>query len=136
FARLAPMGAAALLDALDQLDTLVARAQDPARASHAPMLTKADGAIDFAAPAAEVAARIRGVDPWPGAIAALRGQTIKLYGADATAGEGAPGSVLRVDAAGAIVACGQGAVAIAELQAPGRKRMSAAAFAVGRGIAV
>src|SRR5262245_17448471 len=53
FARLAPMGAEALIEAIDRLDTLVARPQDHARASHAPMLDKKDGAIDFARPGAE-----------------------------------------------------------------------------------
>jgi methionyl-tRNA formyltransferase len=142
FARLAPMGAAALLEAIDGLAAgrLVATAQDHARASHAPMLGKGDGAIDFTAPAPEVAARIRGVDPWPGAVAALRGQVVKLFGAEAIASpEGAaapPGTVLAADGKhGVVVACGDGAVAIAELQAPGRKRLSAAQFAQGRGIA-
>jgi methionyl-tRNA formyltransferase len=140
-ARLAPIGAAALLEALEGLaaGTLAPVPQDHARATHAPMLTKADGAIDFAQPAAAVAARIRGVDPWPGAYAQLRGETVKLFRARAE-GEGvapaAPGTVVAIDAAGAHVACGGGAVAIRELQAPGRKRLTAAQFAAGRGIAI
>jgi methionyl-tRNA formyltransferase len=144
FARLAPMGAQALLEAIDGLaaGTLTARPQDHAHASHAPMLSKADGAIDFTQGAAAVAARIRGVDPWPGAVAQLRGETIKLFGAEAieAGAEAAPGTVLAIDPAprGAIVACGpDGAerVAIAELQAPARKRLTAAQFAQGRGVA-
>src|SRR5688572_8241334 len=59
-ARLAPIGAAALLEAIAQLaaGTATPVPQDDARASHAPMLTKSDGAIDFAAPAPAIAARI------------------------------------------------------------------------------
>src|SRR6185295_6370791 len=97
-ARLAPVGAAALLDALAQLaaGTAVAVAQDDARATHAPMLTKADGAIDFDAPAHAVAARIRGVDPWPGAQAVLRGKVVKLFRARPGVGQGAPGTVLAI----------------------------------------
>jgi methionyl-tRNA formyltransferase len=139
-ARLAPIGAAALLEAIDGLaaGTLPPVAQDHARASHAPMLTKADGAIDFARPARAVAARIRGVDPWPGAHAGLRGGTVKLFRAVAEEGGGAapPGTVTAIDAAGAHVACGEGGVVIRELQAAGRKRLTAAQFAAGRGIAV
>ena len=150
-ARLAPIGADALLAALDEIAAGTARpvAQDPARATHAPMLDKADGAIDFARPAAEVAARIRGVDPWPGAQAVLRGQPVKLFRARADAqraphaGAGAgpaalaePGTVLAIDAGGGRIACGDGAVAIAEIQSPGRKRMTIQQFAAGRGIAV
>src|SRR5512143_2256805 len=65
-ARLAPIGAQALLEVLAQPAWQPA-VQDHSRATHARMLTKADGAIDFSQPAPAVAARIRGVDPWPGA---------------------------------------------------------------------
>jgi methionyl-tRNA formyltransferase len=139
-ARLAPIGAEALLDALAGIaaGTLVPVAQDHARATHAAMLSKTDGAIDFAQPARAVAARIRGVDPWPGAQATLRGQTVKLFRARATSSErgGATGTVLAVDGEGAHVAAGDGVVVIREIQAPGRKRMTAQQFAAGRGIAV
>lgn len=138
-ARLAPIGAAALLEAIEGLAAGALRPapQDHARATHAPMLTKADGAIDFAGPAGAVAARIRGVDPWPGAHAVLRGQPVKLFRARAgDAGPPAPpGTVIAIDAAGARIACGAGSVVIRELQAAGRKRLTAAQFAAGRGIA-
>jgi methionyl-tRNA formyltransferase len=139
-ARLAPIGAAALIEAIAAIEAGTARAvaQDQARASHAPMLAKTDGVIDFAQPAAAVAARIRGVDPWPGAQAVLRGQIVKLFRgrtAPAPAG-GPPGTVVAIDAGGVHVAAGGGAVVIRELQAAGRKRMAAAQFAAGRGIAV
>src|SRR6185503_6931141 len=64
-ARLAPIGAEALLEAIAALaaGTAIATPQDHARATHARMLTKADGAIDFTQSAPMVAARIRGVDP-------------------------------------------------------------------------
>lgn len=142
--RLAPIGAQALLEVIAAMADGTARAvaQDHARASHAPMLAKADGAIDFAQPAARVAARIRGVDPWPGAQAVLRGQPVKLFRARAAAARAAPaqpaaaGTVLAIDGDGVRIACGDGAVVIRELQAAGRKRMTAAQFAAGRGIAV
>jgi len=134
--RLAPLGAAALIEALAHLDALVPRPQDHAAATHAPMLEKADGAIDFIGPAAVVAARIRGMDPWPGAYATHREQPLKLFRARAVAGGDAPGAVIAIDATGITVACGDGAVAIRDVQAAGRKRMAAAQFAAGRGIAV
>jgi methionyl-tRNA formyltransferase len=137
--RLAPIGAQALLDAIAAIaaGSAHAVAQGHAGASYAPMLVKADGAIDFGQPAAAVAARIRGVDPWPGAQAILRGQIVKLFRARPAPGPtAAPGTVLAISAAGAQVACGDGAVVIRELQVAGRKRMAAAQFAAGRGIAV
>jgi methionyl-tRNA formyltransferase len=137
-ARLAPIGATALVDALSRLDELKPVPQDHAEATHARMLTKADGAIDFVQAPDLVAARIRGVDPWPGARAMLRGEAVKLFRArmtDGTAGR-APGTVIAIDARGAHVSCRGGVVAIRDLQAPGRKRMAAAQFAAGRGIEV
>ena len=138
-ARLAPIGAQALVEVIAQLAAGAAHAtaQDGARASHAPMLAKRDGAIDFAQPAAAVAARIRGVDPWPGAQAVLRGQIVKLFRARAVAhAPAAPGTVVAIEPDGVRIAAGEGAVVIRELQAAGRKRMAAAQFAAGRGIAV
>jgi methionyl-tRNA formyltransferase len=137
-ARLAPIGAIALVEALAKLGELTPKPQDHAEASHARMLAKADGAIDFGLAPDLVAARIRGVDPWPGARAMLRGETIKLFRArmtDGTAGR-LPGTVIAIDARGAHVSCKGGVIAIRELQAPGRKRMTAQQFAAGRGIEV
>ncbi|NVB78378.1 MAG: methionyl-tRNA formyltransferase [Kofleriaceae bacterium] len=139
-ARLAPLGAEALLHALDELAAgrAVATPQDHSRATHARMLTKADGAIDFTQPAAAVASRIRGVDPWPGAQTLLRGQVAKLFRArpsDKASGT-RPGTVLAIDDAGVHVACGTGSVLIREIQPPNRKRMPALQLANGRGIAV
>jgi methionyl-tRNA formyltransferase len=152
--RLAPIGAAALLEAITDLEAGRATpvAQDHALATHAAMLEKSHGAIDFTQPAATVASRIRGVDPWPGAQATLRGQGVKLFRAIATPGTApgtaisgtpapggttAPGTVVAIDAGGAHVACGDGGVVvIREIQAAGRKRMAAQAFAAGRGITV
>ncbi|HET9992268.1 MAG TPA: methionyl-tRNA formyltransferase [Kofleriaceae bacterium] len=139
-ARLAPIGAAALLETLPQITSGTAHPvpQDHARATHAKMLDKTDGAIDWTQPARAIAARIRGVDPWPGAYATLRGQPLKLFRAvvtDRTAAGGL-GSVLAIDKAGLHVSCTGGVVAIREVQAAGKKRMPAAAFAAGRAVAV
>jgi methionyl-tRNA formyltransferase len=143
FARLAPLGAALLLDVVDAIaaGTAVATAQDHALATHAAMLEKADGGVDFARPAALVSAHIRGVDPWPGAIAIHRDQPLKLFRAraalGAAAGRGAaPGTVVDIDGPGLLVATADGAVWIGEVQPPGKKRMAPQALASGRGIAV
>ena len=135
FERLAPLGAEALVEALAQLDTLTPRPQQ-GEATHARMLEKPDGAIDFRRTAGEVAARIRGVDPWPGAVAQLHGQPLKLFRARALEGRGAPGTVIAIDAAGLHVACGDGAVVIGEIQAAGGKRMAPQQAAAGRKIAI
>jgi methionyl-tRNA formyltransferase len=141
-ARLAPIGAVALLEVIASLaaGTAHATSQDHAAASHARMLEKTDGAIDFAGSALAIASRIRGVDPWPGAYATLRGQPVKLFRASvasAPADVAARGTVMAVDRDGVHVCCGDGGVVvIAEVQAAGRKRMTASQFASGRGIAI
>jgi len=146
-ARLAPIGAAAMLEVVAAIAAGTARAvaQDPALATHARPLDKTDGAIDFSRPAVEVASRIRGVDPWPGAHALVRGNLVKLFRARVTPRPAAaasqltaevPGTVFHIDGTGMYVACGDGAVVIRDLQLPGRKRLAAAQVAAGRGVAV
>lgn len=144
-ARLAPLGAEAALEAIDQLAAGTARAtpQDEALATYAPQLRKVDGAIDFAQPAALVAARIRGVDPWPGAQASIIGkahpeaQLVKLFRAVPVAGFAArdPGTIVEITDEGALIACGIGTICVREIQIAGRKRMTAKQLAAGRGIA-
>ncbi|MEM9488942.1 MAG: methionyl-tRNA formyltransferase, partial [Myxococcota bacterium] len=91
--KLAPVGAQAMLEALAGLEagTLAARPQDHERSSHAPMLSKEDGRVDWNQGADPVRNRIRGVDPWPGAFAMLDGERIKLFAASAAEGAGQPG---------------------------------------------
>jgi methionyl-tRNA formyltransferase len=139
-ARLAPIGAAALLETIAVIEKGGTQPvpQDHALATHARMLEKSDGAIDFTQEASLVAARIRGVDPWPGAYALLRDQPIKLFRAQVTDGTaaGGVGTVVAIDKAGLHVTCHGGVIAIREVQAAGKKRMAAQAFAAGRGVAI
>jgi methionyl-tRNA formyltransferase len=138
FARLATIGAELLVDTIPSLaaGTAVERTQDHGAATLAPMLKKEDGWLDFAQPARLVSARARGVDPWPGAYALLDAEPIKLFRPRLVAGAGAPGEVLGSTADGLAIACGDGAIAFAELQLPGRKRLPAAAVLAGRPIPV
>src|SRR5919197_6120215 len=103
------------------------------------MLSKSHGQVDWSLTAREVRDLVRGADPWPGAATTFRGEALKLYGATTPevdgeqAEQGGPGHILALDLQGIVVACGAGAVRIAELQAPGGRRMPAAALARGRG---
>ena len=77
--------------------------------------------------------RSRGVDPWPGAATDIKGERIKLFGFALVDGQqGAPGELLGLQNESLVVACGEGAISIAELQAPGKKRCPAKAFLAGR----
>ena len=137
--RLAGVGAALLRDTLPAIagGSVVLAAQDDAAATLAPPLAKSDGRLRFDAPARVVSAQARGVDPWPGATALLDGEPMKLFAPrviDAARG-GRPGEVLGLRAEGLAIACADGAVAFAELQLPGRRRMPAAAVLTGHAIA-
>ena len=135
-ARLAEMGAALLVDTIARIaeGSAAVIPQDHSQATLAPMLKKEDGWLDFSAPAREVSARARGVDPWPGPMAALDGEPIKLFAPRVVPLQGTPGVVLSAGADGLVVACGRDAVAFGELQLPGRKRLPAAAVLAGRPI--
>ena len=135
-ARIAPLGARLMVDALARLaaGTMVTEAQDGARATLAPILKKDDGRIDWGKLAPKVKDHVRGMDPWPGAFTTVDGEVLKLWRARIAEGSGAPGAVLALDRDGLTVACGGGAVVFTEGQLPGRKRMTMAALAQGRGI--
>ena len=136
--RLAAVGAEALVESLAAIEagTAVEEPQDDARASYAPMLEKTHGHIDWTRTAEQIRNLVRGVDPWPGATSTLGGEPLKLFGAGRAEGQGEPGTVLAIAADGAVIAAGDGAVRIAELQAPGKRRMGAAELARGRKLAV
>jgi methionyl-tRNA formyltransferase len=139
FGRLAVLGAEALVEAVEGLErgTVVAKAQPAEGATHAAMLTKADGAIDWERPAAEVAARIRGVDPWPGAQVKVRGEVAKIFGAKIGQGQGqGQGHVSEIGGEGMVVGAGGGEVIVREIQFPGGKRMKVSDAARGNKIAV
>jgi methionyl-tRNA formyltransferase len=134
--KLARLGAEALAELLPRIldGTASTTAQDNDHASHAPLLTKEHGLLDFTKPAREVRDWIRAMDPWPTAHTLLAGEALRLFGAKLVSGNGAAGTVMGLDRDGLLVACGQGAVGIAELQLPGRKRMPARALLAGRPI--
>jgi methionyl-tRNA formyltransferase len=134
--KLSLLGAAALAEGLALLaaGTLRGTVQHDSLATAAPMLEKEEGRIDWSQPARAVRDRVRAVDPWPGAFTVLDGEIVKCWGAKILSGSGAPGVVLGADREGLWVGCGEGVVALAELQLPGRKRMEARALLAGRPI--
>ena len=140
--RLAALGAATLLDTLSALTAGAAEPwpQDEARATSAPRIVKSRAVIDWARPAAEIERAIRAFDPWPVAhtfLAGEDGSALRVWRAGLARGDPAqaPGTVLRCDETGLVVAASPGAVAITEIQPPGGRRMSAAELVRGRRLA-
>lgn len=101
--------------------------------TYAHKIEKAEAAIDWSLPAAVIERRIRAFDPFPGATAQTRGETVKVWRARPLAAVpgGPPGTVVAVDAHGISVACGDGGLQIVELQRAGGKRLAAAEFLRG-----
>ncbi len=141
-ARLAELGARLLIETLQRLEegTCPRTPQDETQASHQPMLSREDGQIDWSADAEEIACRVRGFNPWPGAYTYLPdGGVMKLWLARAakTGLSGAPGEVVESSAKkGLMIACGNGTLEVLEMQAPGAKRMNAKAYLMGKSIPV
>lgn len=103
--------------------------------TYAHKIEKAEAAIDWSQPAQVLARRVRAFHPAPGVSTTLEGDALKLWRAEPVAGSGAPGEVLRADAAGIVVGCGEGALRVTELQRAGGKRLPAADFLRGTALA-
>lgn len=99
--------------------------------TYAQKLSKAEAKINWQEPAEMLARKIRAFNPVPAAWTEYQGKTLKIWRAEAVAQSGRAGEVLGVSSDGLIVACGENALKITELQPAGSKRMSAAAFAAG-----
>ena len=133
-ARLCQTGAEMVVETVDGLEagTLSARPQDPEGTTRAPKLDKEDGRIDWQRPAAAIRNQIRGMNPVPGAFTTWQGQPLKIHRAERTDGDGAPGTVLSADdRQGPVVACGEGALLLTEVQPAGKAAMEGTAFARG-----
>ncbi len=112
--------------------TLAFAAQDERAATFCRRFEKEDGALDFAASAAALAARINGLFPWPACRAEVGGQPIKFGLADSLAGSGsAPGEVLGSDPEGLLIGTGAGVLRVRRLQRPGGRMLAAAEFLRG-----
>ncbi|GHD99101.1 methionyl-tRNA formyltransferase [Defluviimonas sp. 20V17] len=122
--RLSALGAEAIVEALDRLDSLTPVPQPEEGVTYAAKIDKAEARVDFTRPAEEVCRLIRGLSPFPGAWVAVGEERLKLLRCRAVAGQargGEPGTVLG----GLTIACGDGAVEVTLAQRPGKRPMAA-----------
>jgi methionyl-tRNA formyltransferase len=128
---LAVMGGQLMVQTLAELETIRAEPQDEALVTYAEKLRKDEAPLDWQRSAVELSRQVRAFNPFPVAQATLNDETWRIWMAyadpDAT---GAPGEILDISD-GILVACGQGALRITELQKPGGKRLSARDFLAG-----
>lgn len=139
--RLATLGANAIVDALDKLQSgqLQPQPQDEANAIYAHKLSKAEAAIDWSQSAVVIQRKIRALNPWPVATCYWQGKRLRLWNAaigNSQDGGKAPGTIINVGATGIEVQAGDGTVLLTELQAEGGKALSAGDFLNGNPISI
>jgi methionyl-tRNA formyltransferase len=107
--------------------------QEESLATYTRRLRREDAGLDFTQPARVLADRVRALEGWPGSTCLLGDLRLKVGRAVATeAAATAPaGTVLAADASGVLVAAGEGALRLLELQRPGGRMLPAAAFLAG-----
>ena len=133
---LAHLGAALLVEIADGLaeGSVAETPQDEDAATYAPRLTKDDGAIDWSWPAARIHDLIRGLHPWPHAFSFLDGRRFILIASTAdglTASSDAPGTIVESEGDRLVVATGNGALRLLQIQPEGKRSMSVRDFLAG-----
>ena len=131
---LSELGAAALLEALDGLaaGTLKPRAQPAEGVSYAPKIEKSESPLDWSVSAIHLDRKIRAFNPWPVAETRFAGESLRVLRARIAEPVGthdAPGTLLGIAEDGLRVACGEGVLAVRELQRAGKRPVSARDFA-------
>ena len=132
--RLAVLGAELVVAGLRSLPVPIT--QNAALATYAAKITKEEALIDWREDAARIARKVRAYNPFPGAHTTRAAERIKIWRARvAVQGSGAPGTVCQSAPGELAIACGQGALAVLELQRAGGKRLAVAPFLAGCPIA-
>lgn len=143
-ARLATLGAELLGETLARLHELEPRPQREAEATHAPILRREDGLVDWGASAFEIDRRVRGFQPWPNAHTQFRGQRLVIHQAvprnaseepaveTPQAGNTFNGVIAKAQGDDLEIACGESTrLRLSEIQLEGKRRMSARDFING-----
>ncbi|MDR2837886.1 MAG: methionyl-tRNA formyltransferase [Azonexus sp.] len=128
--KLAAQGARRIVEALDRLPWPAVE-QPAAGVTNAHKIDTAEALIDWTRPAREIDRHIRAFNPFPGAQTHFAGQPVKLWRAAPVVGSGEPGAILAIDRRNITIACGDGALAVSELQKAGGKRLPAAQLLSG-----
>lgn len=134
--KMAKVGGPLLVETLRRLKerTLTPQPQDHSQATMAPMLRKEDGQIDWAASAHDIANRIRGLSPWPGAFTYSGDERWTIWKAHAlpeSSVEAEPGTAVAVTKDAIHLATGRGLLAVTELQPANSRRMTIQQYVAG-----
>jgi methionyl-tRNA formyltransferase len=138
--KLADIGGRLLIDTLARIQnsTVTPKPQDQSQATMAPLLKKEDGLLDWTLSALDLANRVRGLFPWPGAYTYLgedRWVVLKASVLDRSGATVPPGTIVDATKEGLAVATGDGVLRIMEFQAANSRRMSVAQYLAGHTLA-
>jgi methionyl-tRNA formyltransferase len=133
---LARLGADLIVAALCDLERdgrLPSTPQPPDGATYAEKVAKHEAALDWRRPASVLARQIRAFDPFPGGYGTLDGVIYKVWAAEPVdrSDQAHAGEIVELGPDGVVVACGQGALRLTQLQKPGGKRLPAREFLAG-----
>ena len=137
FDRLAKIGGDLLVRTIKDIETgnAVYTKQDDEKSTYAEKITKETACIDWEKSSTEISKQICAMNPFPGAYTTYMGDTLKIYEAEKTEGEGKPGQILGIERKkGLKVACKNGAIFIKTVQFAGLKRMNIEDYARGHKI--
>lgn len=137
--RLADAGAALLVETLDRMAAgpVTETPQDESRVTYADRLQRAESAIDWTRTAVDIDRQVRGLQPWPLAVAHLAGRAVALLHSSVVSASdtpAAPGTIVRATGDDLHIACGTGVLAITQVKPEGRRPMPARAFLNGAGV--
>jgi len=135
--RMGTIGAHLAVEAINGLEagTILPRPQHHAEATHARKLTREDAEINAYMPALTVHNRIRAFDPWPGSHLSWPGCTdgpLKIWKTAIAPINKQPPGTLFVQNGFPFLSCSDGALQLLEVQPPGKRRMTGAAFLAGK----
>ncbi len=137
--RLAEVGGRLLVETLRQLKAgaLRPQPQDHSLATMAPLLKKEDGLVDWTLPAGDIANRVRGLSPWPGAFTYVNGERWTLWrvAVSVESQNKIPGTVTKVTKDGIDVSTGGGTIQILEIQPSNSRRMTMVQYLAGHRLA-
>jgi methionyl-tRNA formyltransferase len=138
FNKLQPIGVAAILEAVDLIDSGKAtpKVQDESRASHQGLIDEKVAAIDLKRSADEIDRLVRGCDPQPGAFLRLDGNPVRLFDAQLDPGSGGnPGEIVAIDEQGIVIALAGGRLRVGRVRAD-KSKEPANAFAARAGVTI
>ncbi len=131
--RLTPIGAQVLTQTFAMLENNSAPRvpQDETGVTLAPQIDKDAVQVEWTMDAEKIVNTARAWNPWPGAWCLHKGEPLKIWRAEVVELGGEAGTIVELTKVGPIVAAGEKAVQLLEVQAPGKPRMSAADWARG-----